>query len=323
MAPAFAIPPRLGKCRDEILLKCVFDGSRPRLANLLDRFPWLHPQGNQADSRDGSRPAEPAHAVDHDPISPANRAADLLDQAGRRLGAPRHARVRNREVPEGHVDLSQGIDSLFTQLHQKTRYNIRYASRKGVVMRVGDENDLPMFHRLMGVTASRGGFTVRSLDYYRDEWRAFSKTGQVKLFIAEYQGNPIAVNMSAVFGKCAAYLHGGSTGEYANFQPNYLIMWEAMRWAHTQGCKSFDLWGIPDEVGISVIRTGSDLPKSDRTDGLWGVYRFKRGFSDNVVLFASAHDYAYSPLLYKLATNRYFSTDTFETIASFMDRIRN
>lgn len=221
------------------------------------------------------------------------------------------------------VDLSQGIDSLFTQLHQKTRYNIRYASRKGVVMRVGDENDLPMFHRLMGVTASRGGFTVRSLDYYREELRAFTKTGQVKLFIAEYQGHPIAVNMSAVFGKCAAYLHGGSTGEYANFQPNYLIMWEAMRWAHTQGCESFDLWGIPDDVGISVIQAGSDLPKSDRTDGLWGVYRFKRGFSNNIVLFASAHDYAYSPLLYKLATNRYFSTDTFETVASFMDRIRN
>lgn len=219
------------------------------------------------------------------------------------------------------VDLSQGLDSLFEQLHQKTRYNIRYASRKGVTMRVGDENDLPMFHRLMQITASRGGFTARSLDYYRDEWSTFSKTGQTKLFIAEYEGEPIAVNMSSVFGRSAAYLHGGSSGEYANLQPNYLIMWEAMRWAHTQGCDSFDLWGVPDEVGISVSHDGSDLPKSDRTDGLWGVYRFKRGFSKNVVLFASAHDYVYSPLLYKLGTNPFFSTDTFEAIATFIDRI--
>lgn len=219
------------------------------------------------------------------------------------------------------VDLSQGLDALLNQFHQKTRYNIRYASRKGVTMRVGNEIDLPMFHEMMKITGSRGGFTVRSLDYYREEWRAFSKTGQIKLFIAEYEGKPIAVNMSAVFGRGAAYLHGGSSGEYANLQPNYLIMWEAMRWAHTQGCESFDLWGVPDEVGISVSQEGSDLPKSDRTDGLWGVYRFKRGFSNNIVLFTSAHDYVYSPFLYKLGTNRYFSTDTFEAIATFIDKI--
>lgn len=221
------------------------------------------------------------------------------------------------------VDLSQGLDALLAHFHQKTRYNIRYASKKGVVVRIGDENDLPMFHRIMQITSSRGGFTVRSLDYFLDEWHAFSKTGQIKLFIAEYQGNPIAVNMSAVFGRCAAYLHGGSSGEHRNLQPNYLIMWEAMKWAHAEGCETFDLWGIPDEVGISVYKSGEILPKSDRTDGLWGVYRFKRGFSKNVLLFTSAHDYAYSPFLYALATNRLFTTDFFEHIAVIINKFRH
>ncbi len=205
------------------------------------------------------------------------------------------------------VDLSQGLDSLLAQFHHKTRYNIRYSSRKGVVVRVGDENDLPLFHRFMQMTGSRSGFTVRSLDYYRNEWRVFSKVGQIKLFVAEYQDRPLAVNISAVFGRCAAYLHGGSSGEYANLQPNYLLMWEAIQWAHAQGCEGFDLWGIPDEIGISVYQSSGELPISDRTDGLWGVYRFKRGFSKDVLLFTSAQDYAFSPFLYALATNRFFS----------------
>jgi lipid II:glycine glycyltransferase (peptidoglycan interpeptide bridge formation enzyme) len=221
------------------------------------------------------------------------------------------------------VNLSQGMDALMAQFHQKTRYNIRYSAKQGVTMRIGGEDDLPMFHRLMTITGSRGAFTVRSLDYYLDEWKTFSKTGQMKLFIAEYEGKPIAVNMSAVFGRCAAYLHGGSSGEHANLQPNYLIMWEAMQWAHSQGCESFDLWGIPDEVGVSVYQASGELPISERTDGLWGVYRFKRGFSKDVLLFASAHDHAFSNFLYALATNRYFSTDTFETLATFIDRFRN
>lgn len=221
------------------------------------------------------------------------------------------------------VDLSQDLDSLLAQFHQKTRYNIRYGTKKGVIIRVGDEKDLPVFHRMMKITGSRAAFTVRSLDYYRDEWSEFSKTGQINMFIAEYQGQPIAVNISAVFGRCAAYLHGGSSGEHANLQPNYLLMWEAIQWAHDQGCKSFDLWGIPDEVGITVHQAGEDLPVNDRTDGLWGVYRFKRGFSKNVLLFTSAHDYAYSPFLYGLATNRFLPTDIFEQAVSLVDRFRN
>lgn len=220
------------------------------------------------------------------------------------------------------VDLSPGPDSVLAQFHQKTRYNIRYSSRKGVSFRIGDEDDFSMFHHLMQITGSRGEFTVRSLDYYRSEWQTFSKAKQIRLFIAEYDNQPIAVNVSAVFGRCAAYLHGGSSRDHANLQPNYLLMWEAMKWAHEQGCESFDLWGIPDEIGISVRQDDEELPKSDRTDGLWGVYRFKRGFSKNVVLFSSAHDYAYSPLLYALAMNRFFSIDIFENIASFIDRLK-
>jgi peptidoglycan pentaglycine glycine transferase (the first glycine) len=38
-----------------------------------------------------------------------------------------------------------------------------------------------------------------------------------------------------------------------------------------------------------------------RSDGLWGVYRFKRGFGGRVVRSVGAWDYVYSPLLYWLA----------------------
>jgi len=221
------------------------------------------------------------------------------------------------------VDLSQGMEALMMQLHQKTRYNIRYAAKQGVTVRVGTQEDLPMFHRLMEITGQRGEFAVRSLDYYQQEWQTFSATDQMKLFIASYQNKPIAVNMTAVFGGCGAYLHGGSSGQHGNLQPNYLIMWEAMQWAYAQGCYTFDLWGIPDELGISVYQKGEELPVNERTDGLWGVYRFKRGFSRNIWLFASAHDYAYSPFLYAMATNKYFSTGTLERIATVVDSFRH
>jgi lipid II:glycine glycyltransferase (peptidoglycan interpeptide bridge formation enzyme) len=66
-----------------------------------------------------------------------------------------------------------------------------------------------------------------------------------------------------------------------------------MRWAKTQGCTSYDLWGIPDEEE-KVLESEFDK----RSDGLWGVYRFKRGFGGEIVRSAPALDRVYNPLLY-------------------------
>jgi peptidoglycan pentaglycine glycine transferase (the first glycine) len=226
----------------------------------------------------------------------------------------------NQERATIIVDLAQDMDTLLAGFHHKTRYNIRYAAKHGVTVRVGTEADLPLFHNMMKLTGQRGGFTVRSLDYYRGEWRTLSNRGQIRLLIAQSNGQPIAVNTSVAFGKCAAYLHGASSGAHSNLQPNYLLMWEAMQWAYSQNCSSFDLWGIPEEIGVSVCQHGEELPVQERTDDLWGVYRFKRGFSSTIQLFTSAHDYVYLPLIYALAMNKFFNTYTFEQIASFIGR---
>lgn len=63
------------------------------------------------------------------------------------------------------LDLTQGLDELLAQMHQKTRYNIRYAAKKGVTVRLGGSEDLARFYRLMQITGRRGGFTPRTLDY--------------------------------------------------------------------------------------------------------------------------------------------------------------
>lgn len=75
--------------------------------------------------------------------------------------------------------------------------------------------------------------------------------------------------------------------------PTYLLQWEAMRWAKEQGCREYDLWGVPD-TDEETLETGF----SDRSDGLWGVYRFKRGFGGTLMRSAGAWDHPYIPLIY-------------------------
>jgi peptidoglycan pentaglycine glycine transferase (the first glycine) len=191
------------------------------------------------------------------------------------------------------VDLSGSEEDWMARMKPKTRYNIRLAERKGVVVRPAD--DLPEFQKLMLTTGKRDGFGVHSLAYYQRAYNLFSQGSHCNLLQAEYEGKLLAALMVFCWGQRAWYFYGASSDEERNRMPTYLLQWEAMRWAASQDCRKYDLWGIPDveEDELEQNFTG-------RSDGLWGVYRFKRGFGGQVQRSAGAWDRVYQPALYRL-----------------------
>jgi lipid II:glycine glycyltransferase (peptidoglycan interpeptide bridge formation enzyme) len=68
-----------------------------------------------------------------------------------------------------------------------------------------------------------------------------------------------------------------------------------MRWAKSRGCTTYDMWGIPDED-----RETLEDQFTERSDGLWGVYRFKRGFGGDLVRTVGTWDSVQAPLRYQL-----------------------
>ena len=81
--------------------------------------------------------------------------------------------------------------------------------------------------------------------------------------------------------------------------PAYAIQWAAMQWAKARGCETYDLWGIPDADEAQL-----EDEFTDRSDGLWGVYRFKRGFGGEVVRYVGLWERPLNPL-YPLASRFY------------------
>lgn len=57
-------------------------------------------------------------------------------------------------------------DEIFRGFHQKTRYNVRLATKKGVVVKEGKREDLKDFHEIMKVTGKRDDFIIRPLEYF-------------------------------------------------------------------------------------------------------------------------------------------------------------
>jgi lipid II:glycine glycyltransferase (peptidoglycan interpeptide bridge formation enzyme) len=190
------------------------------------------------------------------------------------------------------VNLTGSEDEILARMKQKCRYNVRLAEKKGVTVRPWE--DVDGFHKIMTVTGARDEFGVHSLDYYRRACDLLRGAGLAELLVAEYEGKPLAALLVCARGKSAWYLYGASTDEERNRMPAYLIQWEAMRWAKSRGAEQYDLWGVPDE-DEAALEAGFET----RSDGLWGVYRFKRGFGGAVERSAQARDRVYRPLLYR------------------------
>ncbi len=195
------------------------------------------------------------------------------------------------------VDLAADGDAILAGMKSKTRYNVRLASRKGVQVRRGTLDDFDAFYALMQSTSARDGFPVHSREYYHTAYRLFVPAGMARLFLAFYEGELLGALMAFACDEKAWYFYGASSDRHRNRMPNHLLQWEAMKWAKAQGCTAYDLWGIPDEDEATL-----EAQFAERRDGLWGVYRFKRGFGGRVQRYVGAYDAVYSPLWYKLYT---------------------
>ena len=216
--------------------------------------------------------------------------AAALEQAGFAPGAttvqPRRTLV---------VDLTLDQKDILAAMKSKTRYNIRLAGRKGVNVYQGGAADIETFNKLIKATGSRNEFGVHSADYYRRAFKLFSSRDQVALFLADYEGDPLAGLMAFALNKTAWYFYGASSDIHRNLMAPYALQWAAMGWAKDRGCTTYDLWGVPDYDDETL-----EAQFTTRQDGLWGVYRFKRGFGGRLCRTIGAWDRVYRSLRYRI-----------------------
>lgn len=186
------------------------------------------------------------------------------------------------------IDLNPAEEELLALMKQKTRYNIRLAEKKGIVLRVGKPEDFPTLYGMYAETSMRDEFVIRDEDYYKTVWTLFMNSSEptCEPLIAEVDGGPVAAIFIFYFAGRAYYVYGMSRDKHREKMPTYLLQWEAIKRARTKGCAVYDLWGAPEVF--------------DESDSMWGVYRFKEGLGGKVVRTLGAWDFVPSPLWYKM-----------------------
>jgi lipid II:glycine glycyltransferase (peptidoglycan interpeptide bridge formation enzyme) len=182
------------------------------------------------------------------------------------------------------LDISGPQDEIFANLSQKTRYNIRLAEKKGVIVRVeNNEKGIAIFNKLMKETASRQKFLAHSSEYYQKCFETLSKNNMANILVAYYETEPLVAWM--VFNKdnVLYYPYGTSSNEYRNLMPSNLVAWEVIKLGKSLGCDTFDMWGATN----------------DENSKWWGFTKFKLGYGGKLVKYIDSYDLVVNAPVYQ------------------------
>jgi len=172
------------------------------------------------------------------------------------------------------IDIRPEPDSILASLKPKTRYNVRLAEKKGVVVEQTD--DVAAFAQLAEMTSARHRIQLAREPYYRAVHDLMSGDGTSRIYLASHDGTPLAGIMLLRFAGRATYLFGASAPTGRNLMPAYLLHWHAIQEMRTLGDVEYDLWGVPPD----------DKPGHP----LSGLWQFKSGWNGRLVAYAGAFD---------------------------------
>ena len=189
------------------------------------------------------------------------------------------------------VDLSRDEEDIFKAFEKRKRRSIRKARQAGVEIKILEEGaGLALIHDYCLLqnkmfehkSNSYSNIYAKSEEHLKS---ILSPKQKAIIAIAYYEGEPVVGNI-LVSHKKTVHAYLGASDNLLNRATNAstLLEYECMLYAKHQGYVNYDLGGIPVQV-------------PDKTDGLYGVYFYKKGFGGERFVFDSVvhklHRYKY------------------------------
>jgi lipid II:glycine glycyltransferase (peptidoglycan interpeptide bridge formation enzyme) len=177
-----------------------------------------------------------------------------------------------------HIDPTEQI--LLDNMRKTTRYLILKAQKDKdlKIFQSKDIADIEIFNHMHLEVIKTQKFVPFSLEYFKKEFLAFLKDGEVALFFAKYKGKVIAASYGIFWSGIGFYHHAALLPEYKKIPASYLLQWHAIQEAKKRGCNIYDFWGYSDPI---------KNPKHPYS----GPTLFKMGFGGYKDEYVRAQDY--------------------------------
>jgi len=181
------------------------------------------------------------------------------------------------------INLAKSEEELLKSFHQKTRYNIKVASKHNIKVEEYDNSNFERIWAIFDKTAKRDNFNLHKKEYYQ---QMVKQSEIIKIYVAYHQAIPVAVALCGITGDTITYLHGASNYEFRKLMAPHALHWEIIQQSKKQGFKYYDLHGI-------TMSKKSNHPWS-------GFTRFKKGFNGEITNYPGTYDFIYSHTWYMI-----------------------
>jgi CelD/BcsL family acetyltransferase involved in cellulose biosynthesis len=154
------------------------------------------------------------------------------------------------------LDLEPDPERLANRLHHSVRRGIHQAQKRGVAIRwATSEEYLKEFYRLNVVTRKKLGVLPQPYAFFKAIFRHIIPQKLGFLMIAEWEGKIIAGVLFLTQKDTVYYKFNASDENYRQKRPNHLLIWEAIRYACTEGYNYLDFGRCsPEEEGLRTFK---------------------------------------------------------------------
>lgn len=201
------------------------------------------------------------------------------------------------------LDLTKSEEELLSNMHSKTRYNIKVARNHGVSVKVEDSDEAFMeYLKLTRETTTRQKFYAHTEGYHRTQWEVlkcqisniqFQMSNEEKnkltshLLLGKIEATTLVAWILFTFKEGLYYPYGASSTEHREAMASNLVMYEAIMFGKKLNLTHFDMWGA---LG----------PTPDTSDSWYGFHRFKIGYGADLVENIGSYDLVIKPSLYQV-----------------------
>jgi lipid II:glycine glycyltransferase (peptidoglycan interpeptide bridge formation enzyme) len=145
-------------------------------------------------------------------------------------------------------DVSVDEDQIRSQLSQTARRYARKCDNAGVTYSVSYEpSDIQYFIDMIHEVSVRSGMRPWDDLRFREIAEALFPSKDAGLLFAELDGQKIAAIIFYTDGQTMSYAHAASLTEFRKISPATGLGLYALLFAHEQGCKQFDWFGVAPE----------------------------------------------------------------------------
>jgi len=184
---------------------------------------------------------------------------------------------KSKDIDPRHtvvIDLTKDEEEILKNMEKRKRKLYKRYGENGVTVRLSSKpSEVKILLGFYEKLSSKRGFKAHSNEYLAHQ----ANYDFTKLYIAEYEGKPIAASMIYDDDNARYYAYGADDENFKSLAPGNTILTKMIFDAKADGKKIFDFWGA----------TTSKDPK----DPWYGFTTFKLSFGGEIKSYAGTYDY--------------------------------